>query len=162
MSIDLRAGEIVRVQGKIHFVTYLKATAFSLCMLGLLGFVAYGVVSRANQKGFNDPEVERWILVAAIGIGCLFLLPPLLQILSNKMTVYVVTNERIFREEGIFSKTVVEIPLEKINDISSHQTLLQRVFGAGTVRVMTGNESYTTFFDLDNFEEFRAAIRRKS
>jgi membrane protein YdbS with pleckstrin-like domain len=56
---------------------------------------------------------------------------------------YTLTPDKIEISTGIFSKTVRNIPLSKVQDVTVEQTLLQRLFGLGHVIVdsaaATGN-----------------------
>ena len=53
----------------------------------------------------------------------------------------VVTNVRVLQVHGLIGKTVVDSSLEKINDILLQQTFLGRLFGYGTLVVMTASET---------------------
>ncbi|HVF13451.1 MAG TPA: PH domain-containing protein, partial [Acidimicrobiales bacterium] len=46
-------------------------------------------------------------------------------------TTFVVTTDRLIHRAGVFAKSGREIPLERLNDVAFHQTIIQRVLGAG-------------------------------
>ena len=50
-------------------------------------------------------------------------------------TTMVLTNERLVVRMGLFAKAGREIPLERISDISYHQSLFERIIGAGDLFV---------------------------
>lgn len=55
-------------------------------------------------------------------------------------TLFVVTNDRLIVRTGVLSRHGREIPLERINDISYHQSLWERVIGAGALLVESAGE----------------------
>jgi uncharacterized membrane protein YdbT with pleckstrin-like domain len=52
----------------------------------------------------------------------------------------IVTSRRVVHLSGIFSKTVVDSSLEKINDVLLHQSFLGRILGYGNLSIMTASE----------------------
>jgi uncharacterized membrane protein YdbT with pleckstrin-like domain len=54
---------------------------------------------------------------------------------------YRLTNDRLFTERGILSRQHDEIELIRVDDISMRQNLLQRLFGVGTVIVLSTDTS---------------------
>jgi uncharacterized membrane protein YdbT with pleckstrin-like domain len=46
-------------------------------------------------------------------------------------TSFVLTNSRVVYRTGVFSRHGSEIPLERVNDITVHQTILERLVGSG-------------------------------
>ena len=55
-------------------------------------------------------------------------------------TDVVLTTDRLILRAGVLSKSGREIPLERINDISFHQSLFERVIGAGDLTVESAGE----------------------
>ncbi|MGI8684290.1 MAG: PH domain-containing protein [Acidimicrobiales bacterium] len=55
-------------------------------------------------------------------------------------TNVVVTTDRLIHREGVLGKRGKEIPLERVNDISVHQTFFERLIGAGDVTIESGGE----------------------
>jgi uncharacterized membrane protein YdbT with pleckstrin-like domain len=50
---------------------------------------------------------------------------------------YKLTNERLIITHGFISKTIEELELYRVNDVSMHQGLVERMFGLGDVRLET-------------------------
>jgi len=57
-----------------------------------------------------------------------------------RTTEYVLTTERLITRQGIVSKSGREIPLERVNDISFRQTVLERLVGSGDLVVESAGE----------------------
>jgi uncharacterized membrane protein YdbT with pleckstrin-like domain len=55
-------------------------------------------------------------------------------------TNFVLTSDRLIYRSGVMSRQGREIPLERLNDVSFHQSLLQRLLGAGDLLVESGGE----------------------
>ena len=55
-------------------------------------------------------------------------------------TNFVVTTDRLIYRSGVLSKQGKEIPLERLNDISFHQGIFERVIGAGDLLIESGGE----------------------
>ncbi len=55
-------------------------------------------------------------------------------------TDFVLTSDRLIYRSGVVSRQGREIPLERLNDVSFHQSILQRVLGAGDLLVESGGE----------------------
>lgn len=143
MAIQLRQGELVQSEANFHWAAYVRSGIWA----ALMGLSFLGQLLGPEKSGV----VMFW--TAVLGFG------PITYVwLQNKNKTYVVTNQRLYVEEGILAKTKTDIPFNKINDISFSQGIFQRMFGSGNVAVMTGNDKPTKLSDLDEPEKFREAL----
>ena len=126
---EKRLGEGERVI--LHTRTHWKALVLPAVVLVLV----------AAAGGFLLAVAPGWTgwLVAAVGLVVigLLVLKPFLQWLSSTDTL---TNRRLITRSGVFTRTGRDIPLRKINDVSIHRDLLDRVLGCGTVTVESAGE----------------------
>jgi uncharacterized membrane protein YdbT with pleckstrin-like domain len=78
--------------------------------------------------------------------------------------VYVVTNLRVLKLEGLFAKDHHDASLDKINDLVLTQSVAGRLFGYGDLQILTANEaSGVTFHRLhDPFRFKRAALESRA
>lgn len=53
---------------------------------------------------------------------------------------WVITTHRVIRAEGVLNKSVVDSSLEKINDARLDQSMFGRLFGFGTLDILTASE----------------------
>jgi hypothetical protein len=53
---------------------------------------------------------------------------------------YIVTNRRVMQISGVINKHVSDSSLEKVNDVVLDQSILGRVWGYGTVEIITGSD----------------------
>ncbi|MHB8908077.1 MAG: PH domain-containing protein [Syntrophales bacterium] len=68
------------------------------------------------------------------------------KILDRRFNIWAVTTLRIIDESGVLSNNSKESPLDKINNISFHQSLTGRIFGYGDVQIQTAAEMGATTY----------------
>ena len=132
----LAPGETVIHRTRRHWVVLLQwvGSAAVLVVLGLL---------MAGLFGFRvaDPTTASaggWVGVALAAIGVLVALPAWLR-WENE--VYLVTDRRVIRVEGVFRKQALDSGLSKVNDVRLTQTFAGRLLGYGTLEIITASES---------------------
>ena len=54
---------------------------------------------------------------------------------------FVVTSERLIHRKGVVAKSGMEVPLERVNNISFNQTAMERMMGSGDLMIESGGES---------------------
>lgn len=54
---------------------------------------------------------------------------------------FVVTTERVISRSGVFAKSGIEIPLDRINTVFFNQTVFERLLGAGDLGVESAGEA---------------------
>lgn len=65
----------------------------------------------------------------------------LLPFLRWRTTTYTVTNRRLITRSGILTITGKDLPLDRINEVSSDRSLVDRMFRCGTLNVATASEA---------------------
>lgn len=115
----------------LHTRTHWKALV--LPAIVLVATAAVGGYVVAVSPGWVGWTV---VAVALVVLGWL-VVKPFLQWLSSTDTL---TNRRLITRSGVFTRTGRDIPLRKINDVSIHRDLLDRVLGCGTVTVESAGE----------------------
>lgn len=82
------------------------------------------------------------VLLVVIGAAALisFLWLAFWPFLVWRSTHFVFTNERVLLREGVFNRHQRDIPLSRVNDVTSSQTLLDRILGSGTLTVESAGE----------------------
>ncbi len=93
------------------------------------------------------------ILAAVAHLGVVYL--------QWRTTDLVLTTDRLITRKGIVSRHSREIPLERINDITCHQSLFERVIHAGDLLVESGGErGQEQFHNVGEPFEVQNAIHR--
>jgi uncharacterized membrane protein YdbT with pleckstrin-like domain len=60
----------------------------------------------------------------------------------------VVTNRRVLVREGVLTRTGFEIPMNRITSVQFRQTVLERMFGCGTLSVDSASDEPLDFADI--------------
>ncbi|HET7651520.1 MAG TPA: PH domain-containing protein [Acidimicrobiales bacterium] len=108
--------------------------------------VAFIVLSIAVQSAFDPPDA---VTLAMLAIGIVLMIWFLARYAKWSTTNFVVTTDRLIHRSGVIAKHGKEIPLERLNDISFHQSIWERMIGAGDLMIESGGErGQQTFSDI--------------
>ncbi|MGE5828267.1 MAG: PH domain-containing protein [Micromonosporaceae bacterium] len=88
------------------------------------------------------PGAGATVLVVVVGAAAvvLFLWLAFWPFLVWRSTHFVFTNERVLLRQGVFNREQRDIPLARVNDVSSRQSLLDRLLGCGNLTVESAGE----------------------
>jgi len=92
--------------------------------------------------------VTQLLLFPALALALVALLFFLKRYSEWITTDFVLTTDRLIFRKGVLSRQGKEIPLERLNDVSYHQSLFQRLLGAGDLLVESGGERPFFLADL--------------
>ena len=105
-----------------------------------LAFVASAllgiVVLVAGPKG-NTGTFVNWLTIIALVLSAGWLVGRYAKWVTTNLTI---TNDRIVYRHGVVSKQSMEIPIERVNNVSFRQGILERLFGNGDLTVESGGE----------------------
>lgn len=119
----------------------------------VLAVVAVGIFALPEfpQKGFLQLALMLVALIAFISMG--------MDVLKWKNEEFFITNRRVIHGSGIFSKKILDSSLSKINDVIMEQSLLGRMFGYGTIRILTASDEVINLLDrIAHPVEFKQAM----
>jgi uncharacterized membrane protein YdbT with pleckstrin-like domain len=125
-----RSGEEVLFIFRRHIVTAWKGLVFMLVMIGL-GYLPV----------IMWPELKTQMYFVWAGVGVIGLLGFLKSLILWHFSFYMVTNQRLrqVRQKGIFTKTVVDLDLDRIQSTSfGVHGVFATMFNYGTILVQTG------------------------
>lgn len=116
-----------------HFAGFLIRIFF----INVAGGIA---MQQAVVRGvFADSGTAWWMVSGLAAASLLYILLRVgLAILDER---YRLTSQRLFIERGILSQTVDQLELVRVDDVRISKTFLNRIFGTGTVEVMTTDAS---------------------
>ena len=79
--------------------------------------------------------------------------------LKWRSTHFVVTSDRLIYRSGVFAKSGIAIPLERVNNINFHQSLLERIIHAGDLQIESaGQDGQQLFSDIRRPDEVQSLI----
>ena len=82
-------------------------------------------------------KVVNWIAIAGIVVSAVLLVSRYVQWFT---TNFVITSDRVIFRTGVFGKHGIEIPLERVNNVNFHQSVFERILGAGDLLIESGGE----------------------
>lgn len=73
-----------------------------------------------------------------------------------------VSNYRVVWRRGVLSRTGVEIPLDRVSNVNFHQSIVERMFGAGDLIIeSSGQDGQSRFSDIRHPDEVQLVIHRQ-
>ncbi|MHA7263225.1 PH domain-containing protein [Arthrobacter sp. TMN-37] len=154
MKVKLAPGEQVLTRTRPAPRVLFWPSAGALVVLAAGGY-ALGWLSRAAVA----LEFQRWqsllVTVAAVGGGLLLariFLRPLLRWLAGR---YILTNLRLIHRRGMTRRSEYEVPLAAVQQVGVTQSLLQRIFGSGTLTLDLGFGRSVGYRDVPRVAVFR-------
>jgi uncharacterized membrane protein YdbT with pleckstrin-like domain len=127
MRTRLRENETIAMMTKRHPLTVITLYALTI------GFLVVWIVFRKEKA---EPFL-RWALAALVIIS-------ILKTWARQRDIWVVTNQRVVDEEGIFTIRSMECPLDKITNVMVAQSVPGRLLGYGKIQIQTAGEAGVT------------------
>lgn len=144
MRTDLKNNESIALVTTLHW--YFLLVPFLTA--GLIMALAIAFYLKWNYP------YEILLVVLLVGAGY-----TALKIFARSRDIFVLTNLRLIDEVGVFSVSVKENQLDKINNVSYRQSLMGRIFGFGDVEIQTAAERGAVVYNgLRNPKEFCNAL----
>jgi uncharacterized membrane protein YdbT with pleckstrin-like domain len=151
----LTEGEELVVDARPHWIALVGPVVVTVLILAAEIALFVGV------KYVRHHAIPRWI---AIGAGVLlFVAYPVRAFIRWATSHFVVTNERIIHRQGLIAKTSMEVPLTRINDVRFHQSILERIVGAGDLLIESaGERGQEVFSDIRKPEDMQRTIYERA
>lgn len=143
----LASGESVLLRTSQHFFVLLRAFAAFVLTTIVAAIFLYLTINNPDST-LGQITLGLGLLVLVIGIARMTL-----SWFTWRCEEYLVTNHRVMKVEGVINKRSADSSLEKINDAILTQGLLGRIFGFGSLDIMTAAES-----TVDQFRMLRDPI----
>ncbi len=117
---------------------------FAESVFTLIVTIALGVVAVAADA----PGWVKWVVLVLIVAAALWVLVTYLKWVT---TNFVITSDRVIFRHGVFAKSGIEIPLERVNSVHFDQGVWERIVGAGDLLIESGaKEGQQRFTDVRN------------
>jgi uncharacterized membrane protein YdbT with pleckstrin-like domain len=108
------------------------------CWRSMLGFylrglviaVLAGVIAGIATSAAQGSVELAWVIAAVLVV---FVLTLVIGAVRRMRTTYTITNRRLTIDLGLVSREMHETRLERVQNVRSRQTVLQRMLGVGTV-----------------------------
>ena len=119
----------------IHTRTHAKALILPALALIVVG-AAVGV-GTALMPAEARPVGTLAVVAAGLVLVLWWVVVPYLRWWT---TTYTVTNRRLITRSGILNKTGTDLPLNRVNEVATERSLLDRMLGCGTLNISTAAE----------------------
>ena len=153
---NMAPGEEILLRARYHWVRFVPGA--SVAVLGAVLAAASGLLVPAGTGGAEFGL--RSVLTLAAGV--LFLagiLAMAWRALVDSFDEFAITSFRVIRKSGFLTRTVRQIPLEKVQDVNVRSTLGGRWLSYGDVELQTaGSDSTVVFPRILHPEEFRNVL----
>jgi len=136
--VDLQQGENVIYEGHPSWRSILH-----FYILGILAVLVAAAAAAGVSQVVEDEVKPAWVAIAAIGA---FLILVLIGWLKRIATDYMITDRRLIIRRGILSRHIDQTRVDRVQNVTSNQSFLQRILRVGTVDFDTAsNEPQNTF-----------------
>jgi uncharacterized membrane protein YdbT with pleckstrin-like domain len=145
--MDLHPGEEIVFEGHPSWRSIL-----GFYLVGLVLAVLAGAIAGLAGSGGLGAAVAIVVLAAVIGVG----------LVKRIGTTYVITNQRLHIRRGILSRRVQQTQVDRVQNVNTDQSLLERILRVGTVDFDTAgtDDSDFVFAGVSNPSEVVAAVDR--
>ena len=127
MASDLLPGEKLVLKTHQHWVVLVKSLVIPVVLL-----VIALVVDLVVKSGTGIPHFRTILTLVAVAIAGLWLIVVWIR---WQATGYTLTDQRIKIETGVFGRSSKTIPIDRVQDCTTRQTLIGRMLGYGRVEV---------------------------
>jgi uncharacterized membrane protein YdbT with pleckstrin-like domain len=150
MARQLLPGETLVLQEHPHWIVILKS------LLAPIVILVVAVVIDFTVENTGIPNFRTIVTLIAVAISVLWLIVVWIRWQS---TVYTLTNQRIKIETGVFSRQSKMIPIDRVQDCTTKQSILGRMMGYGLVEVdSAGADGPEVLSHLPNPQYFRDQV----
>lgn len=161
---DLQLYEDEETNDNVLFVARPSLWGMAAAMVkGLLFFALAGILVRLPLEnlindlldlGLTESQsltVGVYRVIAGFGLGLIVVLILLIKVVRLKMTCYEISPDRIEWSRGILDRHVDNIDMFRVIDLKMRRTVLDCIFGIGTVGLVTTDKTEPKF----EFEKVR-------
>ena len=151
MTADLLPGENLILKEHQHWIVLVKALLIPVVLL-----IIAAIVDLTVKSGTGIAHFRTIVTLVAVGIALLWLIVVWIR---WQATAYTLTDQRIKIETGVFGRSSKIIPIDRIQDCTTKQTLFGRILGYGRVEVdAAGAQGAEVLNHLPHPGEFRDQV----
>src|SRR5256886_3269229 len=150
----LLPGENLVLQDHPHWITVVKSAVVPVVLLVVVAVADFTILG--PDYGFYTPNLRKVLSALVIAIALLWFI--VVWIRWQSIT-YVLTDQRIKLESGVFGRQEKIIPIDRVQDCTTRQSLIGRILGYGRVEVdAAGAQGAEVLDHLPKPGEFRDQV----
>ena len=124
---------------------------FSEPVGALVLVLALSIFKLTRHMSGTTSDVLNKVLIALLVLTALWVIGRYLKWIT---TNFVMTSQRLIFRQGVFAKSGIEIPLDRVNNVNFNQSIFERILGAGDLLIESGGEDgQQRFTDIRNPEK---------
>lgn len=125
----LLPGETLILKDNPHWITIAKSLVLPVVLVVLVLIADYTLLKPGNAY------VPKLRTILTLGVVALAILWAIVVWIRWRSTSYTLTDQRITIETGVFSRAQKIIPIDRVQDCTTRQSLFGRLIGYGRVEV---------------------------
>lgn len=129
---NLLPGETVVIKRHPHWVVPVKSMLIPTLLVILVAAADYTFKDALMSDRALAHDIK---LIAALAAVAIFGLWAIVTWLRWNATSYTVTDQRVILDQGVLGRSSKIIPIDRVQDVSTRQSLFGRIFGYGTVEI---------------------------
>jgi uncharacterized membrane protein YdbT with pleckstrin-like domain len=130
MANDLLPGETLVLKDHPHWIVVVKSVVLPAVLI--LAVVIADFTFLLDNYSYLPDHFRTFLTLAVVALAGLWLIVVWIRWQS---TSYTLTNQRIKIETGVFSRQSKMIPIDRVQDCTTKQSLIGRMLGYGRVEV---------------------------
>jgi uncharacterized membrane protein YdbT with pleckstrin-like domain len=115
-----------------HWKRLVVPAALVPIVAGVATYVVFVLPSGSAQT-----PLRLAVVAVALAVLLRFSVWPWLRWLTTR---YVLTTHRVVIRQGVFARSGRDVPLTRVNDVSFHHSLVERMLGCGTLTIESAGE----------------------
>lgn len=138
---------------ELHLRSHAKALIVPILVLLLVA------VLTGFAEALMPPVTQPWSgwIIAGLALVAIVLWT-IVPFLRWWTTTYTFTNRRIITRRGIINKSGHDLPLSRINNVAYERSLIDRMFGCGTLQLTTAADEPVTLDDIPDVERVHVVM----
>lgn len=157
-------GERVILDCRPGAMSLILRPAWSVVMIVVAAMVCVWILDRLASRAVGDPTLVRdtrawssYVAMAALGLVAIRLVWVFIDWRCRR---FMLTDRRIMRAWGVFSRGQTELPLRNVQDVVIHRTLGERVLGLGSIAAVGASGGGVAWVHAADPDDTFAQIRR--
>ena len=157
----LLPGENPVLKDHPHWITLVTSVIVPAVLVILVAVADFTILfPQDNGGGLYVPHLRT---ILSLGVVALALLWLIVVWIRWQSTTYTLTDQRITIETGVFSRQEKIIPIDRVQDCTTRQSILGRILGYGRVEVdAAGSQGAEVLDHLPNPGQFRDQVFMQS
>ena len=158
---NLLPGENLVLKDHPHWITLIKSVIVPAVLVVLVAVADFTILfPQDNGGGIYVPHLRTILSLGVIAVALLWLIVVWIRWQS---TAYTLTDQRITIETGVFSRQEKIIPIDRVQDCTTRQSILGRILSYGRVEVdAAGSQGAEVLDHLPNPGQFRDQVFTQS